>query len=101
MDDWNRNGGGWNDADWGRMHDGLGWGGWLAMALLMLLLAALVIGLVVWLLVRSTSGGRPTGPETGSFDERSTPEQVLGERFARGEIDEDEYLRRRSVLRGG
>ena len=30
---------------------------------------------------------------------RSTPEQVLAERFARGEIDEQEYERRLATLR--
>lgn len=95
--------GGWDDMDWGRMHDGIGWGGWLLMALLALLLVALVVGLVVLLLVRPPGGGRTSGagaagvPPTGS----STAEQLLGERYARGEIDEEEYLRRRSVLRGG
>jgi putative membrane protein len=29
-----------------------------------------------------------------------TPEQLLAERFARGEIDEDEYRRRLDTLRG-
>jgi len=31
---------------------------------------------------------------------RSTPEQVLAERFARGEIDEGEYRQRLATLRG-
>jgi putative membrane protein len=31
---------------------------------------------------------------------RSTPEQVLAERFARGEIDEQEYHQRLDTLRG-
>jgi putative membrane protein len=31
---------------------------------------------------------------------RSTPEQVLAERFARGEIDEQEYRQRLDTLRG-
>jgi putative membrane protein len=30
----------------------------------------------------------------------STPEQVLAQRFARGDIDEDEYTRRLQVLGG-
>jgi putative membrane protein len=32
---------------------------------------------------------------------RFTPEQLLAERFARGEIDEQEYHHRVDVLRGG
>ena len=30
-----------------------------------------------------------------------TPEQILAERFARGEIDEDEFWRRMATLRAG
>jgi putative membrane protein len=29
-----------------------------------------------------------------------TPERILADRFARGEIDEDQYQRRRHALRG-
>ncbi len=32
---------------------------------------------------------------------RPTPEELLAERFARGDIDEDEYQQRRDVLTGG
>jgi putative membrane protein len=35
------------------------------------------------------------------LDERRSGEAVLSERFARGEIDEAEYRRRRDVLREG
>ena len=41
---------------------------------------------------------------TGSVRQRrhpADPEQVLAERFARGEIDESEYAQRLSVLRVG
>lgn len=102
MDDYPRRGPGgrgWGDG-WGYMHDGPGWAGWLFMGLFLLFLVALVVAVVV-LLVRSTrpggsgagTGAAPTGP--------SGAEALLEERFARGEIEEEEYLRRRSVLRGG
>lgn len=68
---------------------GWGWGGGLVMAFVMLAFWGLLIWTVV-MLVRHTSGQRGTGP---------TPEEVLAERFARGEIDEDEYQKRRDVLR--
>ena len=35
------------------------------------------------------------------FDDRRSGEAVLAERFARGEIDDAEYRRRRDVLREG
>ena len=94
---------GWGDG-YGPMHDGVGWVGWVFMVLMMLLFVALIVGVVV-LLVRSTSGGSARPPTAGSGSgqgpEASGAQQMLDERFARGEIEEEEYLRRRSVLRGG
>jgi putative membrane protein len=70
-----------------------GWG-WAAMAISMLLFWAVLIlgGIALYRgLNRRPSDGSPTGP-------RPTPEQVLAERFARGEIDEEEYRRRLEAL---
>ena len=80
----------WNNGmNWG----GMGGGGWVVMAVLMLAFWALVVGGVVALF----RNRRPTGS-----DSRTTPgpsaENVLDERFARGEIDEQEYHARRAVL---
>ena len=68
-----------------------GWsaGGWLVMALMMLIFWALVVAGVIWL-VRGT---RPA-PSSGEGDAR----RILDERFARGEISEDEYRQRRDLL---
>jgi len=64
---------------------GMGWS-WL------LLLGAL--GLVVWFVARGTPRGQaPLGQPP-----RESPEQVLKGRFARGEIDENEYRQRMKVL---
>jgi putative membrane protein len=67
------------------------------MILTMVAVWGLIVGLVVWA-VRSA---RP-GPAGGSSDERpaASAEGVLSERYARGEIDEDEFQRRRSTLAG-
>jgi putative membrane protein len=83
---------------------GHGMGGWGfgLMAVSFLLFWALVIVAIV-LLVRHFS--RP-GTAPGSFPPAappatttgSTAEQVLAERFARGEIDDEEYRRRLNVL---
>lgn len=70
-----------------------GWG-WAAMTISMLLFwAVLVLGAV--LLYRAVSR-----PSDGGRAEplRVTPEQLLAERFARGEIDEEEYQRRLAAL---
>lgn len=86
-----------DDVGWG-MHDGMGVFGWLLMVFLLLLLIALIAA-VVLLLVRSSGRGAALGGRAGA--KPSQAEHMLDERFARGEIDEEEYLHRRSVLRGG
>jgi len=83
-------------------HDMYGWGsaslgivGWIAMAVVMVLFWGGAVAVVVVLLRRSRSdyglpGFRPSHHEA---------ERILHERFARGEIDETEYLARRAALR--
>lgn len=77
---------------------GPGWGGWLVMALTVVAFWGLLIvaGVAVWR-AADRRGRADPGNRTESGDR--TPQQVLDERFARGEIDEDEYRRRREVLR--
>ncbi|MFB8776757.1 SHOCT domain-containing protein [Streptomyces broussonetiae] len=60
-----------------------------------LLWAAVIVGAVT-LLRRTVWRGR-SGPWRPAADDNS-PLTVLGNRFASGEIDEDEYWRRLSVL---
>ena len=69
--------------------DTWGWT-WLGGLLWLIVLGALV-GLIVWLVVRNT-GQRPTAPHGDA-------RRILAERFARGEIDEDEFRRRSELLR--
>jgi putative membrane protein len=69
--------------------DGWGWA-WLGGLPWLIVLSALV-GLIVWLVVRNT-GQQPTAPH-------SDARRILAERFARGEIDEDEFRRRSELLR--
>jgi putative membrane protein len=63
-------------------------GGWLL--LILLVLGGLLLGRIVM------GGGRTGWSATGR---RTDPEQILDERFARGEIDEEDYLSRRGLLR--
>ena len=72
-----------------------GWG-YVLMTVSMVLFWALVIAGVV-ALVRYL--GRDTQAAFTSPPQRHTPEQVLAERFARGDIDEEEYSRRLDTLR--
>lgn len=72
----------------------MGGGGWALMVLVTVVLAvALIVG-VVALLRRRDASPPPAVPGAGS-----TPERVLAERFARGEIEEAEYAGRLSALR--
>ncbi|HLU56106.1 MAG TPA: SHOCT domain-containing protein [Pseudonocardia sp.] len=74
---------------------GPGAGGW-GMALMgigtLLFLALVVLGLIALVRYLQVTGGRV--PE-----ERVTPEELLAERFARGEIDEQDYRARLDALR--
>lgn len=80
------------------MYWGNGMGGWgiVLMTVSNLLFWGLVIAGIV-LLVRGVGRGSQVDASSG---QRSTPQQVLADRFARGEIDEDEYTRRLQVLSG-
>ena len=80
---------GWYDGDGGHMS---GWG-WTATTIGSVLVLVL-LGAIVVLLVRLGSRSADPPPE------RRSPEQLLGERFARGEIDEEEYRHRLDVLAG-
>ena len=101
--------------------DGWGWGGWIVMVLLMALFwGAVVVGIVA--IVRYGRGREqppappPPGPAAYPPEHRGHPGHpghepehghepsaldVLDERFARGEIDAEEYTRRRDLLRAG
>ena len=80
----------WWSGHWGW---GWGWGAWLVMSLGMVAFW----GLVIWLFLNvvrtiSRTSTDSVSPPTG------TPEGILAERFARGEIDEEDYRRRLNAL---
>lgn len=72
-----------------------GWGPagdmWWVGGLLMLLFWVALIAGVVWLV--HNLGNRP-----GTTEDRSSARRILDERFASGEITEEEYQRRRQAL---
>jgi putative membrane protein len=74
---------------WGHMG---GWG-WVAMIVSSLLLLAVVVGGIV---VLARMGRQPPGPAPS----QRSPEELLAERLARGEISEDEYRSRLATLTG-
>jgi len=71
-------------------------GGWIMGPVMMLIFLAIVVFLVVllakWLW--------PAGPAAGSGTNPKTAIAILEERFARGEIDRNEFEDRRQVLGG-
>ena len=79
---------GWN-------HGGFTAGDWLAMSVMMVVFWGALIALVVWV-VRSFRTDRNLTQPTSS--PAAHADAVLAERFARGEIDEDEFTRRRELL---
>ena len=75
---------------------GGGWGMIFGPFIMILVVAAVVV--VVVLLVRSLGG-----PSAGDFDRLPPTKsalEILKERYARGEIDKEEYEERRRVLGG-
>jgi len=73
---------------------------WVVMTLMMFIFWGGLAALVVWLVRGRTTPGRvptapaPPAPPRGADD-------LLAERFARGEIDEEEFARRRKILHAG
>lgn len=76
---------GWNGGGWD-------FGGWVLMGFMMLVFWGLVIG-VIFGVFRSREGRNPGAPSS------SQAMHLLEERFARGEIDADEFAARRDLLR--
>lgn len=75
-----------------------GWGGWLVTTVFTVLFWALVIAGVVALIyyvTRIRHNQRGGGDGQGGL----RAEDLLAERFARGEIDEEEFRRRLTLLR--
>ncbi|MET9881843.1 SHOCT domain-containing protein [Streptomyces sp. NPDC006430] len=73
---------------------GMGAWGWLFMSFSAIVFVALIV-IVTVLLFRNTPRA-PQGPQPPSA---ASAEQLLAERFARGEIDDDEYQKRLTTLR--
>jgi putative membrane protein len=81
------------DERWDRMHDSDG-PGWLMVLLMLVLVIAAVVAVVA--LVRGTVPLRPAQRDAGGG--RPDPRAILQERFARGEIDEQDFRTRMRAL---
>jgi putative membrane protein len=78
------------------MYGPWGWGWGFGMMLMSLLFLALIVVGVV-LVVRPSSHNGPASPRS----EGGRALDILDERFARGEIDQQEYEERRRTLTAG
>ncbi len=77
----------WNSTGWGV-------GSWTMMAVMMVIFWGAVITVFLWVIRRGrpeVRGGAPATSDSGA-------DRELAERFARGEIDEAQFIRARSVL---
>jgi putative membrane protein len=75
--------------------DGMGWG-WGGMGLGPLF----VIGLVLVVIVALSYYPRQSNDRDGPKAPLRTPREILDERFAKGEIEREEYTSRRDALIG-
>ena len=73
-------------------HNGMGWGGWIVMTLVMVAFWSLVVFAVVSIFRSDREDRRDL------IRHQPDPERILDERFARGEIDVEEYQARRRAL---
>lgn len=80
-------------APWEMMHD-WGWGAMFLMPLFMLAWLAVFVAVIV-LLVRWLGAGNSSGRASPR-----TARDVLDERYARGEINREEYVQRKNDIAG-
>jgi putative membrane protein len=76
-------------------------GGWGVLGILGLLVQLLfwggLVAVIVWAVVRITANRQGGGADAKTGE--NSAEEVLKQRFVRGEIDQEEYEERRRVLR--
>lgn len=77
-----------------------GWGGFLFMLLGVLIMIAVIVGLIRLLSGPGTTQHHspPHDPKRHRQTRRSEVLHILEQRFARGEIDEEEFRQRRKTL---
>jgi putative membrane protein len=79
-----------------------GWGYGLGFLAMVLFWGALIVAVIALVRYLSRDHRAEYPPEPHSTSRRPpTAEEILAERFARGEIDADEYRERLDVLRRG
>jgi putative membrane protein len=86
---------------------GMGWFGMIFMLVFWVLVIVAIVYLIRWLAVSSRTGGREGrhwGAQTGGREGRhwgaheDSSIEILKKRYARGEIDKEEFEEKRKVL---
>lgn len=83
----------------GMMSQGGGGAWWILGMLVPLLFLGGLIALIAWVIVQLTSSRH--GESAPGTSREDSAEEILRQRFARGEIDAEEYEERRRTLGGG
>lgn len=76
---------------------GEGWYGWFLGPLMMLFFLAIAVAIVV-LIVRWLGGSSHGGPVSPAVPTRKHSIDILKDRFARGEIEKEEFEEKRRIL---
>ncbi len=85
---------GWQDGGWGMMGSGM-WGGWM---MLMPIFFILFWGLVIWGIVALVRGLSQSGRHNFTSSHSDSALEILKKRYARGEIDKQEFEERKKDL---
>ena len=80
---------------WGWSWGSSGWGGTVMTIVLAVFLVAVIVAVVFGIRDLFRGGGQ----RNGGSSEATGPEDTLAHRFARGEMDADEYRQRAALLR--
>jgi putative membrane protein len=81
---------------WGGQGYGMGGMGGFGGIVMILFWGLIIVGIV--LVITYFTAGQGVGPSNRSY---SDPIQILRERYARGEIDTEEFEERRKILESG
>jgi putative membrane protein len=71
---------------------------WFGGGMMVLFWAAVIFGIVALIRYAGRGGQRWDGQHGGESPQPAAPETLLAERFARGEIDDQEYRQRLAAL---
>lgn len=90
----------WHGPGWGMGHNMMGWGGgmsWFGQILMAAFWVAVIVGIVFlirWVILSSRAGGSQGGTADSAIE-------ILKQRYARGEIDKQEFEQKKKDLAAG